>query len=170
MSPLAGQDPSTVTASNRLIDGYASQERMHDYQGLLAADVAALPVDQATGGGLLSQIVRLAQRSAEYGETPPAPLSGDLILDFLPYNVTALRAALESLLAESEQVLLSGVRREGLALGLLTAALVTSGMAGYAAWERSRRQEERPGSLDWLEGGAMTGHNLALGLQLPELT
>jgi hypothetical protein len=153
-----------------MTDGYAVQERIHDTQGLFASDFASMPIEQTKEGGVLSPIVRLALRTEEDGESPPAPQSGDLILDFLPYNVTALRTALEGFLAESEQVLLSNVSREGVAVGLLTAALVTSGMAGYAAWECLRGSGERPGSFGWLEGEGLTRHNLALGLQFPELT
>jgi len=96
-------------------------------------------------------------------------LAGDLILNFLPCNVTALQQAIENLLTDTEQVLLSGgAHREGLALGLLIAALVTSGMAGHAAWERSRGGREATGSVDWLDGWAQT-RRFSVGLQLSEM-
>jgi hypothetical protein len=167
--PLVGQVVSNLASSSRFVDGYALQPRIHEAQELPAADFAAFPVDEATQGSTPSLIERLALRLEEDPEAPPAPLSRDLILNFLPCNVAALRTAIENFLTESEQVLLSEAPREGLALGMLIAALATSGMAGHAAWECLRGPRERTASLAWPDGGFLTRRDLAAGLQLSEM-
>jgi hypothetical protein len=167
--PVTGQGVSYRVSSSRFIDGFALQQRIHESQELPAADFTALPVDETTEVGMPSPTDRLALRSEDDGEAHSAPLSGDLILNFLPCNVSALRTAIENLLTDPEQVLLSGAPREGLALGMLIAALATSGMAGHAAWEHLRGPRERTASLDWPDGGALARHNLAVGLQLSEM-
>jgi hypothetical protein len=166
--PLTGQTVSYLVNSSRFIDGNAPELRIHESQELPAADLGALPIDESTQSGMQSPADRLTLLSEEDVEVPPAPLSGDLILNFLPCNVTALRTAVENLLSKSEQVLESGAHREGPAFGLLIAALVTSGMAGHAAWERARGGREETGSVDWLDGWALT-RRLAVGLQLSEM-
>jgi hypothetical protein len=166
--PVIGQGVSYLVNPGRFVDGYAVQQRIYDSQELPAADFTALPSDEATRGGLPSPIDRLALLSESDGETLPAPSSGDLILNFLPCNVAALRTAIENFLTESEQALLSSTSREGLALGLFIAALVASGMAGHAVWEHVRGRRERAGSSDWPDAWALT-RNLAVGLQLSEM-
>jgi len=169
MPPLTGLGVPYPMSSSRFIDGYALQQRIHESHELPAADFTAVPMDETTQGGVPSPEEHLALRSEEDGEAPPAPLSGDLILSFLPCNVSALRTAIEHLLTDSEQVLPSGAPREGLALGLLIASLAASGMAGHAAWDHLRGLRERTASLDWPYGGALSRHNLAVGLQLSEM-
>jgi hypothetical protein len=167
--PLIGQAASYLVNPSRFVDGYALQQHVHDPQDLLAADFTALPVDETTQASTPSLIDRLALRLDEDAEAPVAPLTGDLILNFLPCNVSALRTAIENLLTESEQVLMSDAPREGLALGMLIAALATSGIAGHAAWEHLRGPRERAASLAWPEGGALNRRDLAAGLQLSEM-
>jgi hypothetical protein len=169
ISLVTGQDVTSFVSLSRFIDGYALQEKIHDSQDLPTADFTAIPVDEATQGRALSLADQLALKPNEIWENVPSPLSADLIVDFLPCTVGALQTTIENLLAESEQVLQSGAGRQGLALGLLIAVLATAGMAGHAACERLRRPREQPGALDWPNGGTLTWHNLAVGLQLSEV-
>jgi hypothetical protein len=165
------QGVSYLVNSGHLFDGYALQQRIHESQELPVADISTLqPIDENTQEARPSSTDQLALLTESDGETPSAPLAGDLILNFLPCNVTALQKAIENLLTDTEQVLLSGgAHREGLALGLLIAALVTSGLAGHAAWERARGGREATGSVDWLDGWALT-RRLSVGLQLAEMS
>jgi hypothetical protein len=165
---LIGQGVANLANSGHFVDGYALQQRIHESQELPAGELAALRIDGASQDGMPLPPERLALLSGAEGEASPAPLSADLILNFLPSNVTALRTAIENLLTESEQALLTSAGREGLALGLLLAALVTSGMAGHAAWEHVRGPREGTGNVDWLDGWALT-RRLAVGLQLAEM-
>jgi hypothetical protein len=166
--PVIGQGVSYLANPGRFIDGYTAQQRIYDSQELVASDFTALPGDEAAPGGVLSSIDRVALLSETDGEAPSTTSSGDLILNFLPANVAALRTAIENLLTETEQVLLGGATREGLGLGLFIAALVTSGMAGHAVWEHVRGRRERAESPDLPDAWALTRH-LAAGLQLSEM-
>jgi len=168
-TPLpTGQSLSNLVNSGRFVDGYVQQQRLHESQELSAGELTALPIGDSLQARVLSPAERLALLSEAVVEAPLAPLSADLILNFLPCNVAAVRTAIENLLTDSEQLLLSGNGRDGLALGLLVAALVTSGMAGHAAWERVRGRQKGTDSVDWLDGWALT-RRLAAGLQLAEM-
>src|SRR5262249_49491595 len=128
-APLTGQSVSYVYNSGRFVDGYGPQPRIPDSQEVSAAEFITLPLDITLPKSIASPAGNLAWLADADGNSAPTPLSGDLVLDFLPCNLTALQTAVENLLAESEQVLLNGVHQEALSLGIFIAALVTSGMA-----------------------------------------
>src|SRR5262249_247825 len=92
--PLTVQGGPYPGNSAHFFEGYALQQRIHESQELPVADISALqPIDENTQDARPSSTDQLALLTESDAEAPSAPLAGDLILNFLPCNVTALQQA-----------------------------------------------------------------------------
>jgi hypothetical protein len=147
---LIGQDAGNISFSGmRFYDATLARDGPRDAENLLFVELGTLePTLTVPARSSPAEELAMPAATNDSAAAPP-PLSSDLILDFLPYNVTAVRTALEDLVTRIEHLCLQSSNREGLSLGLLLAALASSGMAGHAAWERLRgRREPRANFAD----------------------